>query len=359
MVEEAPGRRVSACLIIENYRYKECPRPRERFQSIASLHNHTSHSMEDLAPLNAVTDLRFMRPFKGVLQNAFGLEWVTDIDYRDLQYRPPLAPHEVLGQEIEDARKLGIDRALVAITDHDEISGAQEIARTMPGNRDQVILGEEVSFKFHQHIFHLGLLGFQETSQEAQHAELQRAARTGTPDDLFDLLRTLDCLVILNHPLLPAAGIGHGRPPTEELLRRYASAIHALEYNGMRSLEENDRVIALARSIGKPLVGGGDSHSLTPSSAVSGCEGTDGFAGFFDEIKSGFGVPLIKPGCFSPPGWKITLRTLNFIAHYRRVAYYKREPIEKVLRKKRVLLDPVGTLAHGFLRATEALGLLR
>ncbi len=57
--------------------------------------------------------------------------------------------------------------------------------------------------------------------------------------------------------------------PVEELLQRYGWAIHALEYNGMRGQEENDRVLQLAKHVGKPVVGGGDSHLLLASSVLS------------------------------------------------------------------------------------------
>ena len=97
------------------------------------------------------------------------------------------------------------------------------------------------------------------------YTSLQLAARERRLDDLFEMLHASGSLVVFNHPLVPWGKEPGRMIPAEALLRRYGWAIHALEYNGMRSRKENDRVLELARYAGKPVVGGGDSHLLLAS----------------------------------------------------------------------------------------------
>jgi hypothetical protein len=187
---------------------------------------------------------------------------------------------------------------------------------------------------------------------------LQLAARERRLDDLFEMLRASGSLVVFNHPLVPW-GKDVGREiPAEALLSRYGWAIHALEYNGMRSREENDRVLQLAEHVGKPVVGGGDSHLLLASSVLSLTHAAS-FQDFAEEVKEGRAVSLVLPTFFAPLGWKLFLRVLYFIGHYRRIGHFRGQPVADLLKRKTVLLDPIGFASRGFLSATAALGLLR
>ncbi|MEW6366648.1 MAG: hypothetical protein AB1714_18620 [Acidobacteriota bacterium] len=348
----------STCWTVENWEYRPCPNPAGRFSTLISIHNHTRYSIEDLAPLNAFIRLGFMRPFGGILQRAFGLAWVDHLDYADIKYNPPFSPLDALEIERADSPNIGIDRLLLAITDHDDIGGSLELLRLTQYDRQRLALGEELSFRFQEHLFHLGVVGLETERAESDHASLQREARAGRIDELFEHLAATGCLVVLNHPLLPKGGIEKVSIPASDLLKRYGWAIHALEYNGMRSREENDAVIALAREVGKPLVGGGDSHSLSAATVVCASAGARDFGEFIDEVKAGLAIPFIKPHYFGSTRWKITLRVLNFIAHYRRVARFQGEPVNNLIGRF-VLLDPVGLAARAFLRLTAALGLVR
>ena len=142
-------------------------------------------------------------------------------------------------------------------------------------------LGEELSFRFQDYLFHMGVTDLPESSVAETHASLQAAARAERLDDLFEILRASGCLVVLNHPLVPWGKDNDPRRkiPVEELLRRYGWAIHALEYNGMRGQEENDRVLELAKQVNKPVIGGGDSHLLLASSVLSVSQASE-FSGF-------------------------------------------------------------------------------
>jgi hypothetical protein len=193
---------------------------------------------------------------------------------------------------------------------------------------------------------------------EQLHHDLQLAARECRLDDLFEMLHASGALVVFNHPLVPWGKDPGRKIPAEALLRRYGWAIHALEYNGMRSKEENDSVLQLARQVGKPVVGGGDSHLLLASSVLSLTQAVS-YQEFAEEVKEGRAVSLILPTFFAPLSWKIFLRVLYFIAHYRRIGHFRGQPVGELLRGRAVLLDPVGWAARGFLSATATLGLMR
>jgi hypothetical protein len=174
---------------------------------------------------------------------------------------------------------------------------------------------------------------------------------------LFETLTASGCLVILNHPLV-AWKPGAPAIPVTELLSRYGWAIHALEVNGMRSREENDRVLELARHWRKPVVGGGDSHLLVASSILSVSRAAT-FKDFVAEVKDGHAVPFVTPEYFAPLNWKLTLRVLFFISRYRQIASYQGQPVATMLERRTVLLDPVGAASRMFLGAVSALGLAR
>ncbi len=349
----------SGCWVIENYQYRPCADPRREFRSLVSLHNHSNHSVENLAALNGVVKLWFMRPFRRVLQKAFGLDGVRDLNYAEVLYSPPYAPEEVLRMEEEAVSGLGFDGVQLAITDHDEVAGSVELRERRPDQAHRIALAEELSVRFQRHLFHLGISGLPEDSIAATHAQLQAAARGGRLDELFESLHATGCLVVLNHPLVPWGRNGAGAIPVQELLQRYGWAIHALEFSGMRRPQENERVLELARHAGKPVVGGGDSHFLAPSAVICGSPDAEKFADFIQEVKSGRATPLIKSAYFAPLRWKLFLRVLSFIAHYRQIASYRGQSAQQMLGNRTVLLDPVGQAARVFLRLAAALQLVR
>ena len=349
-----------ACWVIEDGAYRPCRSPAREFRAVASLHNHSSHSVENLATLNRVVTFSYMRPFRKLLQRSFGLEGEADLSYAELKYNPPFRPADVLRMESGSAAALGFDRLLLAITDHDGVSGGLELLNGLDEDRrTRVTLGEELTVRFHGHLFHLGITGLPETGIEAAHRRLQAGAREDRLDDLFDHLHSLNCLVVLNHPLLPWDGNPDRPLPVRELFDRFGWAIHALEYNGMRDRRENDRVLALARQLQKPVIGGGDSHLLAPSSVLCASAADLDSETFVEAVKSGQTVPLIKRDYFAPLRWKLTLRVLSFIAGYRNIAHYGGRPVADILGDRWILLDPVGKCARLFLIAAARLGLVR
>jgi hypothetical protein len=218
-------------------------------------------------------------------------------------------------------------------------------------------VSEELSLWFEGHLFHLGILQLPECGAEDTHGQIQDAARGKRYDELFEILSASGCLVILNHPLVAWAP-GAESVPVTNLLSRYAWAIHALEINGMRSREENDRVLELAHKWRKPLVGGGDSHLLVAGSVLSLSHAAT-FKDFIAEVKDGYAVPFVTPEYFAPVKWKLFLRVLFFISRYRQIASYQGKPVSAMLEERKVLLDPVGWASGVFLGLVSALGLAR
>jgi hypothetical protein len=346
-----------ACWVIENYAWRRCERPEREFKFAVSLHNHSCHSVENLAALNDVVKLRFMLPLKGILQRSFGLERLSSINYADMVYNPPLTPEDVYRMEAEAVQPIGFDGVHLAITDHDEYAAGIALRRRRPDLYRRVAIAEEVSLPYEGHLFHLGVLGLDEDGVAETHSRIQSAARAGRYDELFEILAATGCLVILNHPLVPWGTHG-GAIPVTDLLNRYGWAIHALEFNGMRRREENDRVLEMARHWRKPIIAGGDSHLLLASSSICVSQAAS-FADFIAEVKQGRSVPLIKSDYAAPLGWKLFLRVLYFMAHYRRIASFRGQPVSAMLDRRRVLLDPVGAASREFLALVSALGLAR
>ncbi len=342
---------------IENYAYRECPQPEREFGYAVSLHNHSCHSVEKLAALNQVVKLAFMRPLSGVLQRSFGLASVSDLNYAQITFNPPYTPEDVYQIESEAAADWGFNEVHLAITDHDEFAGSLALLRDRPDLDGRIAVSEELSLWYRGHLFHLGVSGLPESGIDETHARLQSAARGGRYDELFETLAASGCLVVLNHPLI-AWGSGPETIPITDLLTRYSWAIHALEVNGMRRREENDRVLELARQWRKPVVGGGDSHLLVASSILSLSQAAS-YREFIAEVKDGHAVPFVTPDYFAPLKWKLFLRVLFFMSRYRQIASYKGQPVAAMLDRRRVLLDPVGSASRAFLGLVSAVGIAR
>ncbi len=344
------------CWVVEDYELRPVDpgRLRER-PTWVSLHAHSCHSTENIASLNWVVALRWMRPLSGVLQSAFGLAPGERLDYREVTYHPPITPEDVLAMEREKAARLGFRRVIFGLTDHDEVAGSLALRNAHPEDAGLLPIGEELSLSYRGHVFHLGVTGLNAATAPADHASLRALARGTDPGPAFEHLRGLGSLVVLNHPLLPWAD--DPEPLAVEFLRRHGSAIDALELNGMRTPEENQRVLGLARAMGKPVVGGGDAHLLVASAAACASD-ADSFTAFVEEVREGRTLPIVTRDYFAPLAWKLTLRVLAFIAQYRRIAQFRGEPVADLLSGRRVLLDPVGAAARLFLHAMARLGRL-
>ncbi len=144
------------------------------------------------------------------------------------------------------AKARGMD--LVAITDHDQISGALAL-----GDRDDVIVGCEVTAEFPDEplCVHLNVLDV----TEDQHREIQRRRRDIR--DLMPYLRAERIFTSLNHV---ASGING--PLTGSHVAALMPWVDALEIrNGSRLPGQNRTAAGLAAANGKVAMAGSDAHT--------------------------------------------------------------------------------------------------
>lgn len=152
------------------------------------------------------------------------------------------------------AKSRGMD--LVAITDHDSIDGALELAATVD-NPAEVIIGEEVSCWYQGIEMHLGVYGM----TEELHRDVQPLRR-----DVFQLiacLRSAGVFFSLNHLL----HFYRGQLPLADYLR-LLDEVPALEARNGAMLPAHNQLIEKImsrRSIKdapKSAIGGSDAHTL-------------------------------------------------------------------------------------------------
>ena len=70
-------------------------------------------------------------------------------------------------------------------------------------------------------------------------------------------------------------------------------------------------------------------------------------------------MSLITPMFDAPLSWKIFLRVLYFIGHYRQIGHFRGQPVSELLGDRAVLLDPVGYASRGFLSLVATLEVVR
>ena len=153
------------------------------------------------------------------------------------------------------ARARGMD--LVAITDHDTIDGALELASSVE-NPDEVIIGEEVSCWHRDIEVHLGVYGM----TEALHCDIQPLRRNAF--DVIACLRSAGVFFSLNHLL----HFYRGQAPLAEYLR-LVEEVPALEARNGAMLTTHNLLIeeiVSRRTAGNQTtlaaIGGSDAHTL-------------------------------------------------------------------------------------------------
>jgi len=175
---------------------------------------------------------------------------------------------------------------LVAITDHDSIDGALELAAGVESPAD-VIIGEEVSCRHGDIQVHLGVYGM----TEALHREIQPLR--GNALDLIACLRAAGVFFSLNHLL----HFYRGQTPLADYLR-LLDEVPALEARNGAMLQAHNlliEAIVARRTAGNETtlsaIGGSDAHTLrrvgrTWTEAPGGNREE-----FLDSLKRGLGRP--------------------------------------------------------------------
>lgn len=267
------------------YSWRE-PSAANGFASGVSLHGHTLHSREslDFVPRVAAGVPLLNRAVAAELRRQG-----EPVDFSRAWWTPPLAARQAWDLErlqIEDRLNL---RALVSLTDHDNIDAHESLPGTSP-------VSVEWTVRLEESFLHLGIHNL----PRGRAAEWMREMLEGSAANIEGILDTLsrrpEILIVLNHPLWDERGIGaavHGRM-VERFLGRSRAWIHALEFNGIRPWSENLRVVEMARAIGLPVVSGGDRHGLEPNATLN-LSGATSFGGFVEEVRGGHSTMLLMP----------------------------------------------------------------
>lgn len=277
----------------------ELPAILPNFRSAVSLHSHTSFSKEllDFIP-------RYSARIPGLSQAVTRqIKRYERLNGRPLRFdqawwTPPLAPKqawEVERGQIENG--LGL-KALISITDHDNIE-APQLLRVLPQSR-HVPVSVEWTVPFGPTFFHMGIHNIPTARIDTIMPALEECTRTSNlaraTEVMADLHATPGVLVVWNHPLWDEMGVGGALyADTVKHFRSHMGAhIHAYEINGLRSWKENSNVLKFADETGTPVVAGGDRHGFEPN-AVLNLSGAGSFSEFVDEVREGHSDIVVMP----------------------------------------------------------------
>jgi hypothetical protein len=265
-----------------------------------SLHAHTNRSREGMTVVPPYLErIPLVRSLVRRELRAYQQRNHEPVDFAKGWWRPPLEPVDVFSSETAQiAGRLRL-RAIVSITDHDNIDAPLALHSTLPPQ--EVPLSVEWTVPFGRGFLHLGVHNLPRSCGERTFRALAACTREHDERRLPGLLRRLDehpeTLLVLNHPLWDLAGIG----PADHavLVRRFLAEhrdrIHAIEVNGYRSWEENAGAIELADTVSRPIVSGGDRHGCAPN-ALLNLTSAASFGDFVREVREdGRSVVLVMP----------------------------------------------------------------
>ncbi len=273
-----------------------------RFRTGVSLHSHTLHSREYLSVIPQYIDRN--RFFAWLVRREVRRHGLRDIPRDSISrawWTPPLSPREALHLERSQIESTLQKRALASITDHDNTEAAAELHSA--GEASDVPVSMEWTVPYCGSWFHMGIHNMPPHEAPALVESMNRCTGGGPEDLLSDLLctvgRTPQALIVLNHPMWDSEAVGselHGLA-LDRLLGRYGRSIHALEFNADRPWSENQATLELARTVGVPVVAGGDRHGCHASPVVNLTDATD-FAGFAEEVRAGRSFIALLPRLF-------------------------------------------------------------
>jgi hypothetical protein len=291
----------------------------ERFRTGVSLHSHTLHSRESFDFIRrAGLRTPVIAGLIGKVEAYYHSRRGKRLDLEQAWWTPPLSPRDVWKQEQTQLERLGFE-PLVALSDHDDMQAPLGL-RVFPESR-QVPMALEWTVPFGPTFFHLGVYNLPERNAQKLFQAMQEfrdsPALDRLPDILSALTDQLGTLVVFNHPLWDENDIGAARheEAVRIFIRMFGAHVHALELNGLRPPEENDRVRALASTVGKPLISGGDRHG-PETNAVINLTNSATFAEFAAEIRSGWSHILFLNGYRKPHWLRMVRATLDMLRTY-------------------------------------------
>jgi len=270
-------------------KYEPSLRLDKYFRSGVSLHSHTMHSREWLGRLPGY--IKRLPIISAIAEREVGRAHLYEgriVDFGRAFWTPPLSPREALALEAQQIEStLGL-KALVSLTDHDNIEAGMHLRMLSETSAAPVSL--EWSAPYRDTCFHIGVHNLPSQSSTAWMKRFAKYTANPSPAMLSKLLHELqDCssvLVVLNHPFWSTDGV---EPKTHRaslvrFIEEYRELIHALEINGLRPHSENRTVMELASGFDLPLISGGDRHGCEPNATLNvTAAGT--FEEFVEEIR--------------------------------------------------------------------------
>jgi hypothetical protein len=269
------------------------------YQAVVSIHAHTYHSREAMAYLP-----RYIARIP-VLAGCFEREVQsrreraqTPIDFSKGWWHPPVSPREVFESEARQIENRFDMASFVSLTDHDDITSGWDLQLLYAHRRAPISF--EWTVPYSNGYFHLGVHNLPPAETRAWFARL--AAFTDDPNIeplpglLSDLNAQREVLIVLNHPWWDLAEVGADRHAQllESFLGAHRLALHALELNGYRSAQENDRVRSLAACLGMPIISGGDRHGCAPN-AILNLTAAESFDEFVEDVRRGVSHVVVMP----------------------------------------------------------------
>jgi hypothetical protein len=286
-------------------------------QAAVSLHGHTNRSKESL---QLIPQLARRGPMLHQALEKQCRRSRIPVDFSRAYWTPPLTPQLAYDTERDQIEStLGL-KALVSLTDHDNIEAPMWL-RSVPETA-HVPVSLEWSVPFGGTTFPLGVPNL--PSGQAQAIMDDLAAYTRNPSDrlLSDLLAMLDgfadVLVVFNHPLWTQScvGVQRGKDDLDRFLGCAVQFLHAFEINATRSAKENNRVRELADRWQRPLVSGGDRHGCAASGALN-LTTAETFCEFVNEIRQEQrSHVLLMPQYNEPVSIRTTRTLLDVIRNY-------------------------------------------
>ena len=127
-----------------------------RFRTGVSLHSHTLHSKESLDFIYwAARESALLRNVIRKGEIRYQAYHGTPLDLRRGWWTPPLAPLDAFKLEAGQIRDIGLEQAIVSLTDHDDIEAPMSL-QALDSNR-AVPVSVEWTVPFESTFFHLGM----------------------------------------------------------------------------------------------------------------------------------------------------------------------------------------------------------
>ncbi len=292
----------------------------ESFTSGVSLHGHTRHSQESLGFVANILERRsssrqWYENQRAECRRITGI----NLDLSRAYWTPPLCERLAYDVERRQIGELGL-RPMVSLSDHDTIE-ACTLLRSDPGCGDPPI-STEWTVPFGEAVFHFGIHHLPPAQASSLMEAMREATATADETKIFELFAAFNrmpgVLVVFNHPLWNFYKI-----PAEHFnfeVRRFLSAankyVHAFELNGMRSHQENRKVLQLAVDWDQVLISGGDRHGCEPNAWLNLTNASD-FPEFVEEIRlARQSTVVIMPQYAAPLSWRLYQTFTHAIADY-------------------------------------------